>query len=1842
MGLQADLLKFYFEIESKYYALCDSLEKHRVPIYDYFVTPLEKSGFPSFPVAVIALLLVGVAAFALISMPAPSASVKDVYVKVLGSDGQPLENALVELLSISREVIASASSNSTGEVFLQGAANAKFIRVTHSEYEEFLTGVGENVAAVLKLKTLTEVVEKTVEFTPVIEFTGDLSKLVVEIERFGSFKVELHEKGTGLAISGKVDLFDAATDVLISEVNAFGGTAVFENLPLNQHVYFYGVVPGYSGNKSISYKVKEELQSLVIEVEKVETLNTTISILSSATKQPLQGAVVKIFNEDNVLIANATSSSSGNLTFSLSAGKKYYANVKKQGFVIQVSQLFAPSESQRIELIPVDPESTSVLKVQLEDEYNSTLLGIAAIYNEEERIIDQKTTVGNLHEFANLPRGETIKIKASAKDLTSQQSIALNDSLVEVTMHLEVRFAFIYLRAFDVLTGGELQGVNASVMRNGELFTTCVAPCTAKVKTRGAYTVNLSAGDYFDYIIMLSLNPSQQVFVEDSTTSLNASMMPLSGVQDSQVVFNGVFDASTLEFIPSSGSLKQNRVYFASLSGYFANASVASVYFNPSTTMPKRISILNFTPYPGAAGAPLNLEAQVSTSLVSKECGSGLTGGKLKRALLHIPSASPLYQFSQNYEFFFVAQPPESTSEFYDNLQVQYKSLIKKTSGEVIRNPFDVNLGTSEMELSGEKSECASQVYTADFNVISPNQVTNELGELTLSLAQNRKLSLIETINKPNSCGTIKGAGSAASDFDVFDCSGFSVDSGFSNDLQVNVDIELSHFARRGIVRFYANPEFFSVKNASFNVPVDKTLSVVPSSPVFEVDLSDIMATLQGKKDITGLVTLNATGFSERTELTVEFMEIFENGSVNPVSLNKTLWVSVNPVVEPISKSLLSEFSCGGQPWVNFSYNDALLPSGSGWTGCSEIPLIVDPIFPADAVPIYIENSTEAGNCVVPDASGLRWNVEEPKLQQDSEAPNGGECFELVEDTYLEGILAPKPGFKGYVLKFNAAKCDGVSGNDVFVTNATLSLTCSGRAAKGLPHDVKTVKVTVAKQIGLKNLVISRLKDKFEAVAYSPAVAATYFYNPPENSERCPAGMFPVYAHVQYNSSNSPDFAVDIFEIFNQSYDLNKPIWNNTDKILLLSEYLHLNEALIPPAFSTVVQAEAEFENAKNAIMPTAVCKNSKALVCVSVYSNTCEYLTNGFSKFLSRSISFDARDTHYYEDVYDSKQSCYYCAVRTKGAPPVIPELGSPLFSYLAKGKATNELDPRLFLVIDNLQIKKNLKRNLAFNVSQELHEIKDQSGPAFAIALGKSAATGFDIVNGILENSKTLSLTSTPLGIYNVKKWGIDLNAFGSPLDVDFFEDVVDEILKLPPKPILHYVEEADDVLKVTALRRSGNAFYYCEGSEPFSLSQCRPTLEDWIETTQSTTVQTLSCTACQAGVNCDASCNAEAQTKADGSPCFNYCSEPVCVPSGCVNGKKEVSIPGRATQEWVNKTPLVKVPLLSEGDSNAPFKYFNQDGVKTFNYTMVVLVGGNCADTPDSVQKFKPGCFVDLDSQEKLKKYGLANDDTAAWIGADNMKSATLKLTEAQGGCAQSKHWPRGYYRVTFSYYQDKYGKWKWQYYADPLEVSNDYVQKEDDTRCTAKLDGGSRRTKLCYFIFSTSLKYPQGPGYCIRSLRDYVSEYADPNKYQISKSEFVQLYNPNLPARIEQRVTENLYLRDMTLEAFGKAKCPAFDDFPSDKTPVTNLDGDSEESIYRVIDVTPISFNVSSFGLTYGGKLDYFSKVVRYEKDRADACYFNGRLRPSLDLVYSGTSSDGSDLESAVCLIGCRLP
>ncbi len=1851
MGLKADLLKFYFSLETRYYKACDLVEKRGISIYEFFVTPLESNGVPSFPVALLfCLLLLFLIAF--VFMQAPASGSISVYVKVIGADSQPVENALVELLNAQNAVIASAPTNLTGEVFFENKQSAVQLKVTHADYEASLNPVRENLIVTMRLKTVQAQRPVSTQIQePSESFVGDVNQFI-EIEQLGSFNIQLKRKDNGQFLNGVVSVYDAATDNKIAEVETVGGNALLENLVVNQHVYFHSIIPNFLANKSEEFTVKRERQRVVIEFQPVQMTNATISVISALTRQPLSGSQVKLFDENNVELANGTIPTTGNLTFSLPVGLRYYVNARKSQFLTNVTQIIPSTQSVVISLSPANPESTSILEVNLADEYGESITGIASLYTQDRRILEQKNQQMRQHQFTSLQRGLNVVVKASSHDLTTQQALLLSEAFHQITLQLEFRFAFLAFRAFDALTLGQIENVDVSVKRNGAVYENCTVPCFLRVKTRGVYLVDFTRGDYFSYLFALGRLPNHQVFEEGTTTELNASMMSLAGVEDSQVVLNGVYDASTFQKIQSGENLRQNRVYLASLSGYFRNSLKNGLYFNV-TSSSRKASILNFTPYPESESSPGELTAMTSTSFLAEECGVDLNGQKWKRAVLEFPSVSSTH--SQNYQFFFVTEPSEN---YYDDLQVNYKTFIQREGGEVVRNPFDQDRGTTALEFQGDKSECTAKTYSSDFKVISPNEDVNELGALQISFNQNRQVSSVEITPSPASCGSLTSGegGDLISSYDEFDCNEFPVDSGVANPFNVKAKLQLNHNAKRGILRFYSNQDYFRVLSAVASVPPSRVEEIEVTGPIFEKELNTVMGP-QGTRDIELDVALNVRGSATETSITIEFVEIFENGTVNQNTLNKTISVSVNELRMASSESLLSGYSCTSLSMIKFDYDYGLLPTGSGWEGCGEIPLIIDPVFPADAIPIYVENSTERENCFSGEGGEAREEFGFGNVIPKLSSRNGENCFELVPDDDLEpGLIQPLDGYKGYLLKFNAMKCGGVIGNEIFTTNATLDLTCNIANPRGFGFDNKTINITVIKQGGdwMKNLHFVRLKNETTMPKHSLENGGTYFYNPPAGSQ-CPEGTRPVFVtndNLRNNAGVSAVFEIGLEAGYDLTRNLNRSgSVNNICNGLDLTRYFNFEKRLSVNRGAAACGKPVEIKNIER-----ADCRPKLNI----------ESQLEGNIRNLESSAPFGHAEQRSYGDeiVAGFTNGCYYCAARsTNSRSPALTSIdpSNYVFAFTEKKPIEIPLDPQLFLIVDNLQLRpteREGKRDFSFMVFPDdadeyytllLNGFEDQPGRAFAVAIRSQLSPIYD--EGV--NAVTmLQENSVPIA-------GVSIDSLSRPLPYASMK-VSD--------PFLEYVQAADSLRLASAFRRSlssSSVNYYClEGERP-SVDQniCRPTLNDWVRTTSSISTRSQPCTVCQPSVNCDSACNSETRTKPNGAPCFNACGFPICDSADiCVGGVKQVEILGRTTEQWLNSSNLVSIPLYSVSGLSgiaqninfvdAPFKYFPEYTRGTFNYTMAVKVPGRCKDSPAGNFWQSDTCFAGEGTRSVLERYGrLGEGINSVWFGTSAPNDyGTLKLSEQQGGCGDSKKWDRGYYWVTFTYARDYRNNWNWFYSAAPIEVSPKYVEPQggiesDVKHCVVPSLSENRNAQLCYAIFSTSLKVSDnGPGYCVRSLRDYIPAFPNnrPGSQQayVAASDIAALQSSKLTIPMQQNVPrDRVLIRDMDIEFFGESKCPLFADGNDlnivRESEITTCTGGNVCDGQWTITKPSMSVNHSTIGITKGGTVDW---IVKVEQDNAidrqfcDDSFWGDR---SSDGVFEGDWSnwDGEEGDAA---------
>ncbi len=156
---------FYFSLEEKYYSLMDKLQESGLKVYDWFVTPLEGRGVPSFPIAVLLLLFAVLGAAFLLRPP----SGVPVQVVVSSSGGEPLAGARVTLYYGEDSVEKTTDSSGSARFDSLPPGIDASLRVSLEGYDaavtDFALELGEGASALLKQVTLSSLEAEKPELT---------------------------------------------------------------------------------------------------------------------------------------------------------------------------------------------------------------------------------------------------------------------------------------------------------------------------------------------------------------------------------------------------------------------------------------------------------------------------------------------------------------------------------------------------------------------------------------------------------------------------------------------------------------------------------------------------------------------------------------------------------------------------------------------------------------------------------------------------------------------------------------------------------------------------------------------------------------------------------------------------------------------------------------------------------------------------------------------------------------------------------------------------------------------------------------------------------------------------------------------------------------------------------------------------------------------------------------------------------------------------------------------------------------------------------------------------------------------------------------------------------------------------------------------------------------------------------------------------------------------------------------------------------------------------------------------------------------------------------------------
>jgi len=226
MGVLDSLKDIYFSIEDRYYAFMDYLEeKVHIPVYNFFVNPIEDSGIPSFPFALLLFfVLLGAGFYAYMAYFAASST--SVQISVLGANNEALSGVTVTLLVDGEEFNVSASDEN-GVALFEGVPVGKTatVKIERDGFEPFAksfsttTGPFETVASLQSIAVIEPPSKEEKVSVKVLDENG---------VPLGGVSISYFDSISGEAKHATTDSDGVASLVGLRQVLAFEGQAAME------------------------------------------------------------------------------------------------------------------------------------------------------------------------------------------------------------------------------------------------------------------------------------------------------------------------------------------------------------------------------------------------------------------------------------------------------------------------------------------------------------------------------------------------------------------------------------------------------------------------------------------------------------------------------------------------------------------------------------------------------------------------------------------------------------------------------------------------------------------------------------------------------------------------------------------------------------------------------------------------------------------------------------------------------------------------------------------------------------------------------------------------------------------------------------------------------------------------------------------------------------------------------------------------------------------------------------------------------------------------------------------------------------------------------------------------------------------------------------------------------------------------------------------------------------------------------------------------------------------------------------------------------------------------------
>ncbi|MFH0835579.1 MAG: carboxypeptidase-like regulatory domain-containing protein, partial [Candidatus Micrarchaeota archaeon] len=281
----------YHALEEKYYAFMDFLEqKLHLPVYKYFVDPLESRGIPSFPVFVLLIFLLLALLYFLFFAGSSQGFEGRLLVTVLDDKSKPVEGALVSVY-FNDEEVDSGQTYDDGVIPFTGLQPIVYtVKASKTGYSPGQSAVDllASGSVTVSIKCVSSSCSGTPTVTPSVPTVRPTPPAVSPTpppEEDAAYLAVTVLDANSESVDAIVYVYNAFSDLLISTIEADDGSGVLgTELTAGTRLYFTAEADGYApfdGTDEPVFEVEEGWNAYTIRMQLLnESSNYTQSTIT--------------------------------------------------------------------------------------------------------------------------------------------------------------------------------------------------------------------------------------------------------------------------------------------------------------------------------------------------------------------------------------------------------------------------------------------------------------------------------------------------------------------------------------------------------------------------------------------------------------------------------------------------------------------------------------------------------------------------------------------------------------------------------------------------------------------------------------------------------------------------------------------------------------------------------------------------------------------------------------------------------------------------------------------------------------------------------------------------------------------------------------------------------------------------------------------------------------------------------------------------------------------------------------------------------------------------------------------------------------------------------------------------------------------------------------------------------------------------------------------------------------------------------------------------------------------------------------------------------------------------